>query len=61
VFVLIVIGLSLATLVFWWSGGAGVQNAFTAAVAVLIIASPCALGLATRWAPAPTWPSRPAT
>jgi Cu+-exporting ATPase len=47
VFVPIVIGLSLATLVFWLASGAGATPAFTAAVAVLIIACPCALGLAT--------------
>ncbi|WP_410643382.1 heavy metal translocating P-type ATPase [Amycolatopsis sp. lyj-346] len=47
VFVPIVIGLSLATLLFWLVTGAGTGVAFTAAVAVLIIACPCALGLAT--------------
>ena len=47
VFVPIVIGLSLATLAFWLVTGAGAETAFTAAVAVLIIACPCALGLAT--------------
>jgi Cu+-exporting ATPase len=47
VFVPIVIGLSLVTLLFWLAIGAGPEMAFTAAVAVLIIACPCALGLAT--------------
>ena len=47
VFVPIVIGLSLVTLLFWLARGDGVGYAFTAAVAVLIIACPCALGLAT--------------
>ena len=47
VFVPIVIGLSLLTLAGWLLVGASVPAAFTAAVAVLIIACPCALGLAT--------------
>ncbi len=47
VFVPIVIGLSLVTLAAWLLTGGSVTAAFTAAVAVLIIACPCALGLAT--------------
>ena len=47
VFVPVVIALAAATLVFWLAVGAGPEAAFTAAVAVLIIACPCALGLAT--------------
>ena len=47
VFVPIVIGLSLATLAGWLVLTGDVTAAFTAAVAVLIIACPCALGLAT--------------
>jgi Cu+-exporting ATPase len=47
VFVPIVIALAVATLGFWIGTGGGVTAAFTAAVAVLIIACPCALGLAT--------------
>ncbi len=47
VFVPVVIALSVATLVAWLALGGSGTEAFTAAVAVLIIACPCALGLAT--------------
>ena len=47
VFVPIVIVVSLLTLGGWLLAGGSVQAAFTAAVAVLVVACPCALGLAT--------------
>jgi Cu+-exporting ATPase len=47
VFVPAVIGIALATLVGWLLAGAGVETAVLRAVAVLVIACPCALGLAT--------------
>ena len=47
VFVPIVIVVSLLTLGGWLLAGGGVQAAFTAAVAVLVVACPCALGLST--------------
>ena len=47
VFVPIVILVSVLTLVGWLLAGGSVQAAFTAAVAVLVVACPCALGLAT--------------
>jgi Cu+-exporting ATPase len=47
VFVPVVLVLAVITLVTWLLTGGSVQAAFTAAVAVLIIACPCALGLAT--------------
>ncbi|PCE16391.1 carbonate dehydratase [Microbacterium sp. SZ1] len=50
VFVPIVFAIAAVTLVGWLIGGGGVAAAFTAAVAVLIIACPCALGLATPMA-----------
>ncbi|WP_422745689.1 heavy metal translocating P-type ATPase [Mycobacterium sp. WMMD1722] len=47
VFVPAVIALALLTLAAWLLAGGAANAAFTAAVAVLIIACPCALGLAT--------------
>ncbi|HEV2758170.1 MAG TPA: heavy metal translocating P-type ATPase [Acidimicrobiales bacterium] len=47
VFVPVVIVLALVTLAAWLASGEGSAAAFTSAVAVLIIACPCALGLAT--------------
>jgi Cu+-exporting ATPase len=47
IFVPIVIAISLATLGGWLLAGSSASTAFTAAVAVLIIACPCAMGLAT--------------
>ncbi|MDT7672818.1 MAG: P-type Cu+ transporter [Pseudonocardiales bacterium] len=47
VFVPIVIALAVVTFLFWLAVGALVPTALTAAVAVLVVACPCALGLAT--------------
>ena len=47
VFVPVVLLIGLVTLAGWWLAGAGIETALIHAVAVLVIACPCALGLAT--------------
>ena len=47
IFVPVVLVLALATLIGWWLYGAPLETALINAVAVLVIACPCALGLAT--------------
>jgi Cu+-exporting ATPase len=47
VFVPVVLVVAVLTLVGWLALGGGATAAFTAAVSVLVIACPCALGLAT--------------
>lgn len=50
VFVPIVIAIAVGTAIVWIATGIPVEQAVTAAVAVLVIACPCALGLATPMA-----------
>ncbi len=47
IFVPSVVGIALMTFFGWWASGAAIETAAVNAVAVLVIACPCALGLAT--------------
>lgn len=47
VFVPIVMAISVLTFIVWLILGGGFENAFSCAIAVLVISCPCALGLAT--------------
>jgi Cu+-exporting ATPase len=47
VFVPVVLGIATLTVLGWWLAGAGAETALINAVSVLVIACPCALGLAT--------------
>jgi len=46
-FVPVLLGLAMLTFMIWWLAGAGFTEAMLRLVAVLVVACPCALGLAT--------------
>ena len=47
IFVPIIFAIALLTCALWWISGSGIETALINAVVVLIIACPCAMGLAT--------------
>lgn len=47
IFVPIIFAIALLTCALWWISGSGIETALINAVVVLIIACPCAIGLAT--------------